>query len=267
MVTTFSCHGYQTRSIASRIPYRSRQTPQRHLVHAHAEARLDPVADVPRDSSSIARHAAPASVGIVFREVGAVGGPDQVRLQGVTAAGRRREASSSPRRRKPMFTRLFQSVATHPSRFVGATDPCFVSRAVRAGARPSFSAIAGLDRCQPYRDADGCLSHRTRCPPTRSRQTGTFKLRLLSVAAIAHNQVAAGDGARHWSKQGRWGDSWSIVSSPDPRRSAIGVRRHRRHAGSTPGGGAAPVSIGTDVSGCSATTLRRGAPPAGLHRG
>ena len=225
MVTTFSCHDYQTRSIASRIPYRSRQTPQRHLVHAHAEARLDPVADVPRDSSSIARHAAPASVGIVFREVGAVGGPDQVPPQGLTAAGRWREASSSPRRRKPMFTRLFQSVATHPSRVVGATDPCFVSRAVRAGARPSFSAIAGLDTVPAVPGRRRWLppprTHRTRCPPTRSPADGDVQAALLSVAA--------GDGARHWSKQGRWGEGFLLeyrefAGSPcAARRSAFGA--------------------------------------------
>ena len=189
MVTAFSCHDYQTRSIASRIPYRSRQTPQRHLVHAHAEARLDPVADVPRDSLSIVRHAAPASAGIVFHEVGAVGGPDQVPPQGLTAAGGWREDIVVA---SPAQAHVYEAVpigGDPPVKGRGATDPCFVSRAVRAGARPSFSMIAGLDTVPAVPGRRRWLppprTHRTRCPPTRSPADGDVQAALLSVAAKA----------------------------------------------------------------------------------
>ena len=189
MVTAFSCHDYQARSIASRIPYRSRQTPQRHLVHAHAEARLDPVADVPRIVHPLlVTRLGPASASSSARSA-----PSVAPIRCRPKASPRREdggrTSSSPRRRKPMFTRLFQSVATHPSRVVGATDPCFVSRAVRADARPSFSAIAGLDTVPAVPGRRRWLppprTHRTRCPPTRSPADGDVQAALLSVAAKA----------------------------------------------------------------------------------
>ena len=95
---------------------------------------------------------------------------------------------------------------------------------------------------------------------------------LLSVAAKARTiklrRVTARVTGRSKADGGR-ASCWSIVSSPD-RRAPLGDRRsapstaRREHARRR---GSACEYRDRCRPGCSATTLRRGAPPAGLHRG
>ena len=116
---------------------------------------------------------------------------------------------------------------------------------------------------------------RTRCPPTRSPADGaTFKLRYYPLrrrraqSSCAIIRVTARVTGRSKADGGR-ASCWSIVSSPD-RRAPLGDRRsapstaRREHARRR---GSACEYRDRCRPGCSATTLRRGAPPAGLHRG
>ena len=44
----------------------------------------------------------------------------------------------------------------------------------------------------------------------QSGRRGRSSCAIIRCGEGAHNQVAAGDGARHWSKQGRWGEGFLL---------------------------------------------------------